>query len=133
MTKKFALAAAIMFVVAFATGFIVHGVLLSSDYAKLSNIMRPPSEAHARMPLMVLAYISFALAFTWIYVKGRENKPWLAQGLRYGAAMAALAVVPVYLIYHVVAPYPLDLAVKQIVLESIVTLLMGAVLAWLYR
>ena len=29
-------------------------------------------------------------AFTWIYARGVENKPWLGQGLRFGVAVAFL-------------------------------------------
>jgi len=34
----------------------------------------------------------FAIAFVRIYLRGREDKPWLGQGLRYGMTMAALTV-----------------------------------------
>ena len=42
---------------------------------------------------MALAYVFMAVAFTWIYLKGREDKPWLPQGLRYGVAIALLSAV----------------------------------------
>jgi hypothetical protein len=82
---------------------------------------------------MELAYILMAVAFTWIYLKGRENKPWLPQGIRYGVAVAFLTVIPTSLIYHVVTQVPLDLAIKQIVLGFIVIVIVGIVLAWLNR
>ena len=133
MNKKFVISAIVMFVLGMGLGFFVHGMLLYGDYARLPNVMRPPADAQAKMPLMVLAYISWALAFTWIYVKGKEDKPWLAQGARYGLAIALLTAVPTYLIYHVVSQFPLELAVKQIVLDSICIVAMGIVLAWINR
>jgi hypothetical protein len=133
MNRKFAISSVVMFVIAMGLGFFVHGVLLHGDYAKLPNVMRPPAEVQAKMPLMVLAYISFAVAFTWIYLKGKEDKPWLAQGTRYGLAIAFLTAVPTFLIYHVVSQFPFDLAIKQIVLDSITMIVMGIVLAWLNR
>ena len=133
MGRKFAISAVVMFVMGMGIGFFVHGVLLYGDYTQLPNVMRPPAEAQAKMPLMVLAYISFATAFTWIYLEGREEKPWLAQGARYGIAIALLTTVPTYLIYHVVAQFPLDLTLKQIVLDAITIVLMGIVLAWINR
>lgn len=133
MNWTFALSAAVMFVMAVVLGFLAHGVLLHDDYAKLSNVMRPESEVEAGIPLMAIAYACFALAFTWIYRKGREEKPWFAQGSRYGIAVALLTAVPTYFTYHVVAQFPFDLAVKQIVLDAIVIVLMGIVLAWLNR
>jgi hypothetical protein len=133
MNRKFAISAAVVFVLWMGLDFFVHGVLLYGDYAKLPNVMRPPADAQAKMPWMVLAYILMAVTFTWIYLKGREDKPWLAQGVRYGVAVAFLTVVPTSLIYHVVTQVPLDLALKQIVLGVIVIMIVAIVLAWLNR
>jgi hypothetical protein len=55
------------------------------------------------------------------------------QGVRYGIAIAALAIAPTYLIYHVVTPVPLVVAIKQIVYDTIRVLLMGVVVAWINR
>ncbi len=67
-----------------AGSFVVHGLLLGADYAKLPNLFRPPAEAHQYMPLMILAHVIMAGALTWIYSRGAEAKPWLGQGLRFG-------------------------------------------------
>ena len=133
MNRRFAISAAVVFVVWMALDFFVHGVLLYGDYASIPNVMRPPADANTRMPLMALAYVFMAVAFTWIYLKGREDKPWLPQGVRYGVAVAFLTVIPTSLIYHVVTQVPLDLAIKQIVLGFIVIVIVGIVLAWLNR
>jgi hypothetical protein len=81
---------------------------------------------------MILAHVLMAGAFVWIYARGVENKPWLGQGLRFGLAVALL-FVPIFIIYYVVQPTPGALAVKQIVFETILTLVLGAVVAFLYR
>lgn len=133
MNRKFWISAVVMFVLASVLSYAVHEMLLKADYAKLGGMMRPAAEMQARLGYIVLAHISFALAFTWIYVEGREDKPWLGQGIRYGIAVVLLAVVPMYLIYHVVTPTPLDVAIKQIVYDGISTLFLGAVLAWMNR
>ena len=52
--------------------------------------MRPMPEVWNRFPLMLLAQLLTAVGFTWIYLKGKEDKPWLAQGIRYGLAIAVL-------------------------------------------
>ena len=135
MSRQFAISAAVMFVLAFAFGFVIHGFILHADYTNLpAGAMRPPAAANARMPFMIVAYIAFALAFTWIYLKGREaGRSSLMQGIRYGIAIAVLTAIPTYLIYHVVTPVPLDLAIKQIVCESVVLVILGVVLAWINR
>src|SRR5262245_39477372 len=131
MNRKFLISAAIVFVVWMGLDFFVHGVVLYGDYTKIPSVMRPPADAQAKMPLMALAYVFMALAFTWIYLKGREDKPWLPQGIRYGVAVAFLSVIPVSLIYHVVTQVPLAIAIKQIVLGAIVIVIVALVLAWL--
>ncbi|MGE0564298.1 MAG: hypothetical protein AB7O50_07255 [Pseudolabrys sp.] len=130
--KKCVVSAVVMFVMAWALSFVVHGLLLGGDYAVTPG-MRPPAEAQRIIYLIILAQAIFGVAFAWIYYQGKEDKPWLTQGLRYGAAIAALTVVPTYLIYHVVTPVPFGLAIKQIVLDTIRVLLMGVVLAWINR
>jgi hypothetical protein len=95
--------------------------------------MRPEAEQESLMGLMLLAHLILAGAFVWIYARGVENKPWLGQGLRFGFAVACLGVIPTYLIYYVVQPTPGTVAVKQIVLDTLVAVVLGAVVAWLYR
>ena len=132
MNKKFLIAWLVMFVLYFAFGFIVHGVLLHDDYVA-TGIMRPEDQQQGMMGLMILAHVMLAGAFTWIYARGVENKPWLGQGLRFGLAVAFLAVIPLYLIYYVVQPLPSSLVCKQIVFDTVCTLILGAVVAFLYR
>ena len=131
MNKKFLVAWLLLSVLYLVGGMLVHGVILGDDYMA-TGLMRPEAEAQQLMHLMILAHVLMAGAFTWIYVRGVENKPWLGQGLRYGLAVAVL-FVPIYLIYYVVQPTPGLLAAKQIVLDTILTLVLGAVVAFLYR
>jgi hypothetical protein len=131
--SKCAISAIVMFVMAFALSFFVHGVLLYGDYLQMQNWMRPQADTHALIPYMILAHALFGAAFAWIYVQGRNDKPWLMQGVRFGIAMAVLTIIPTYLIYHVVTPVPLVVALKQIVFDTGRVLLMGIVLAWLHR
>jgi hypothetical protein len=121
-----------MFVMAWALSFVVHGLLLGADYSATPG-MRPPAEAQQIIGYLILAQAIFGVAFAWVYFQGKEDKPWLTQGVRFGIAIAALTVIPTYLIYHVVTPVPLVLALKQIALDTIRLLLMGVVLAWINR
>ena len=130
--KKCIVSAVVMFIMAWALSFVVHGVLLGADYSVTAG-MRPPAEAQSLVGFIILAQALFGVAFAWIYLQGKEDKPWLAQGVRFGIAVAFLTVIPTYLIYHVVTPVPLALALKQIVFDSIRVVLMGVVLAWINR
>ena len=44
INRQFAISAVVMFIMAYAIGFLVHGMLLQADYAKLGNLMRPMAE-----------------------------------------------------------------------------------------
>jgi hypothetical protein len=132
MARKCIISAVVMFVMAWALSFVVHELLLKPDYA-VTQGMRPPAEIMSRVHFLILAHAFFGIAFAWIYFQGREDKPWLTQGIRFGLAVACLAVIPTYLIYHVVTPVAFELAIKQIVLDTIRVLLMGIVLAWINR
>src|SRR5256714_15319622 len=132
MTRKCIISAVAMFVMAWALSFVVHGLLLAPDYVNTPG-MRPPAEAEKIIYWLILAQAIFGIAFAWVYYQGKEDKPWLAQGIRYGIAIAALTVIPTYLIYHVVTPIALAVAIKQIVFDTIRLVLMGVVLAWINR
>jgi hypothetical protein len=133
LTGKFWLSVAVTFAIAMAAGYIAHGVLLAADYAALPSVFRPAAEQRGYFGYIVLGQAVFSLAFVWIYQHGREAKPFLAQGLRYGAAIALLATVPVCLVYYAVQPVPPMLPVKQILADGITMLILGAVVAWLNR
>ena len=132
MNKKFFLTWLVVFLVWYFGDFLVHGVLLSGDYAGIAQLMRTPAEQMHYLGVMLLAHVLMAGAFVWIYARGVEGKPWLEQGLRYGVAVALLAVVPVYLIYFAVQPLPSALVVKQIVYDTLLVLILGALTAAMY-
>ena len=133
MNKRFLLAWLVLFIAWFIGSFVVHGVLLHDDYKALSNLFRSEAEAQNFFPLMILAHISLAGAFVWIYARGVEAKPWLGQGLRYGVAIILLTTLPLYLIYYVVQPMPGAMVAKQIVFDGILVLVLGAIVAFMYR
>ncbi|HEY4646646.1 MAG TPA: hypothetical protein VIH25_10240 [Steroidobacteraceae bacterium] len=133
MNQKFFIAWAVIFIAWMVGSFVVHGVLLHDDYAKLPGLFRPETEAQQYFPLMILAHVVMAGAFVWIYARGVEAKPWLAQGIRFGIAVALLGVVPTYMIYYVVQPMPGMHVVKQIVFDGILVTILGVLAAFLYR
>ena len=133
MNKKFAIAWLAVFVVWMAGSFVVHGTLLRADYGKLPNLFRTDADSEQYFPFMILAHVIMAGAFAWVYARGAEAKPWLGQGIRFGLIIALLTVVPTYTIYYCVQPMPGMLVVKQIVFDGVLLLLLGAVVAFLYR
>ena len=133
MDKRFVLAWVVVFVLWMLGSFVVHGVLLHTDYANLAHLFRSPGDSQKYFGYMLLAHVLLAGAFVWIYRQGVADKPFLGQGLRYGIAVAFLTAIPTYLIYYAVQPMGRRLVAKQIVLDSIVTVVLGVVVAWLHR
>jgi hypothetical protein len=135
MDRRFWISGVVMSVIAFAFGFIVHGLLLGADYTPLAGkVYRTPEEAHGYLPYLLLAHILFGFAFTWIYRQGKTaGASTLGQGLRFGLAVAALMTIPMYLIYYAVQPTPGMLAAKQIAFDTVAVLLMGVAVAYLNR
>lgn len=82
---------------------------------------------------MILAHVILAIGFTWIYRAGRDARPWLGQGVRFGLAVAVLATIPTYMIYFAVQPTPEALVMKPIVLDTISMVILGIVAAAVNR
>ena len=133
MNKKFLISTVVLFVVSMLIGFVVHGVLLHGDYGQLPNLYRTEEAQMGYFGWMLAAHVMIAASFVWIYVQGRNDKPWLAQGVRFGIAVALLMTIPFYLIYYAVMPLPSTLVMKQILFDTPGVVIMGVVVAWLYR
>jgi uncharacterized membrane protein len=133
MSKRFWISVVAVFVMSMAFGFIVHGLLLAQDYGQLASLFRSPADQQRHFPFMLVAHALTALGIVWIYSRGKEDKPPLAQGVRFGIALAMVMVVPKYLIYWVVQPMPHMVALKQIGFDTIGVVLIGIVVAHLNK
>ena len=135
MNTRFVASVVAIFALSTLFGFMVHGGILAPMYADLANrgVYRTPDAAGPLMPFMMAANLVFAIAFTWIYRNGRDARPWLGQGLRFGLAIALLVTVSRYLIYYVVTPLGSDLVAQQIVYEGLTMIVMGIVAAFINR
>ena len=102
MDTKFWISGVVMSVLAFALGFVVHGLLLAGDYTPLAgSVFRTPEDAHSHLLYMVLAYILFGFAFTWIYRHAGAST--LGQGVRFGLAINVFDAIAVVLMGIAVA------------------------------
>ena len=133
MNKKFVIAWIVLFIAWFCGSFVVHGLLLHDDYTRLAGMFRTDADSQAFFPWMILAHVLLSGAFAWIYSRGVEDSPWVAQGLRFGLAVALLTVVPTYLIYYAVQPMPGATVVKQIAFDGTLILILGVIAAFIYR
>jgi hypothetical protein len=133
VNKRFFIAWVVLFVAWMLGSFLVHAFLLHPDYLRLANLFRSEADAQAYFPFMILAHVLLSGAFVWIYARGVEPKPWLAQGVRYGLAVAFLTIVPSYLIYYAVQPMPGVVVVKQIVFDGVLLVVLGVIVAGIYQ
>ena len=133
MDRKFTLATVAAFATSFVLSFVFHGIVLAPQYNELLTVYRGPQLRPGMMVLLLLAQLIRAVAMVAIYRRGREAKPFLGQGVRFGALTAGVSVIPAYLIGYVVTNIPGSLAVEQIALETIIVVAMGIVIAWFHR
>jgi len=133
MNKKMFISVVVLFILSMTLGILVHGVLLHGDYGQLPGLFRTKEDSANHFFFMLLSHLLKAAGFTWIYLKGKENKPFFGQGVRYGIAIAVLMTIPLYLIYYAVQPMPGVLVFKQILFETLGVVLMGIVVAWLNK
>jgi hypothetical protein len=130
-TPRLYLTIIVVFIVANLTGFFVHGVWLKQDYLPVASMYRPDSEI--KIVFIVLGYLAFAIGSVWLYAHGVEDKPRLGQGLRFGIALWLVLAIPSFFIAYAVQPVPLILMVKQVLSEGVNKILLGLIIAILYR
>ena len=135
MNKRFLISVVALLVTSMVLGLVVHGMLLGADYARLvpSGLFRSHEDSQQYFVWMLLAHVLIAIGFTWVYRAGRDSRPWLSQGVRFGLAIAVLATIPGYLIYFAVQPLPMSLVVKQIVFDTVAMVILGIVAAAVNR
>jgi hypothetical protein len=133
MNKRFVISVVVLFVVSMLLGFVVHGTILHDDYTKLQNLFRTEADQQGHFVYMIAAHVLMAIGVTWIYRQGRDARPWLGQGVRFGLALFVLMTLPTYLIYFAVQPMPSDVVAKQVVLDGIAILILGITAAAMNR
>jgi hypothetical protein len=124
----------VLFVVSMALGFAVHATLLADQYAALPNLYRQGADAESQFLYMIVAHVFIAIGLTWIYRMGHEaGKPWLAQGVKFGLAIAVVSTIPIYMIYFAVQPMPQALMMMQIAYDVPGMIILGIVTAVLNK
>ena len=130
--KQFLISVVVMFILSLALGFVVHGVLLKADYAKLTGLMRDEAGQQQHFPAMLAAHLVLGLGVTALFRRGRKiGEGWLTAGVCFGGLLVIVACIPTYLIYYAVEPMPGALVVKQIVFDTVATLVLGIAVAGL--
>jgi len=134
MDIRFFVSGIVMATASLMAGFLVHATLLHPDYMALPNLFRSDEEGMNYFHWMLVAHVMIGFALTWIYRQGaRAEGSTLAQGLRFGVAIACLMTIPGYLIYLAVLKIPNELAHKQMLYDVPCVLLLGVLVAFLNK
>jgi hypothetical protein len=133
MTKQFIIAVVVAFVLFSGLGYLVHGVLLNDAYGMYPNLWRSVDESAKHMPFILIANLVTAVPFVWIYERGKQDKPWLGQGVRYGVAMAALVPAGRFITYYAIQPIGHGLALHQILFDGAATVVIAVIVARIYK
>lgn len=131
--KKLVIASVATFVILMATNYLVHSIWLMPDYDAIPLSHRSPWGIQHRFWAMVVGQVFFSVMFAYIYTRGRENKAWIEQGIRYGILLALLTVVPTSLSEYTVYIVPYRLAIKWMVAGGIQLVLAGLVVAAIFK
>jgi hypothetical protein len=128
-TKKLVLAMVICFLVLIGTDWLIHQVWLMNDYLATPDSWRPLPDMMHKMWVMIVGQAFFAAMFCYIYSRGVEARPWLAQGIRYGILITFFTVIPYSLGEFVVYNVPHMLAVKWMAAGCLQMVILGLIVA----
>jgi len=117
------------FIVLAGGHFLIHAVWLKGDYMATKDIWRPPDAMMHRLWVLYLADFLLAVGAALIYARGVESKPWVGQGIRFGILLALVTAVPQSFVEYAIYPIPHMLAVKWIIGEGLLSIVLGLVIA----
>ena len=130
--KKLIGATVAVFVILFVAGFLLHGVWLGATYREMRDSgfsFRPKEAMRHRLWLIWVSDALYSILFVWVYAKGREEKPWVGQGIRYGVLMTLFTVMPSTINDYVVYNLPHRLILHWMIAGLITLILMGLAVA----
>ena len=116
--------------------FILHAKVLMRVYQKphYEGLWNPQPVMASRKWAMFVAYLIFGFLFTKIYAQGYEpSKPAVGQGIRYGLLVGIMVTTFYALIEYMIYPISLKLAGAWIAGGVIECVILGALVASLYR
>lgn len=130
-TPRLLLAIAGGFVVIFGTDLLIHHFWLAADYKAMQSVWRPESQMNALMHWMFIGQILAAGSFVVIWAKGFG-------GRSVGTALVFALLIGIFqqtwvIASYVIFPIPADLALKWYFSGLVQVVLLGIVVALIYR
>ncbi len=131
--KKFLAAVVVGYIILMGLGYLIHKIWLMPVYQQYATMWRLEEVMRHKMWINWVGQLLFTVVFAWVYTRGVEDKPWVAQGVRYGMAMTLLVVIPAVCTEYVVYPIPYTLALKWMLAGAVQLLVLGVIVAGLCR
>lgn len=133
-TKRFIYTLVAVFVLLEIMNFIVHGLILADTYVseELKAIFRPQDEMSGMMWMVWLADLVWAFFFTFIFVKGYENKG-IWEGVRYGLYMGIFVSLVGAFQSYAMSPLTFSLVIQWFIYGFIEALILGMSAAYIYK
>ncbi|MEO6847822.1 MAG: hypothetical protein ABI443_09645 [Chthoniobacterales bacterium] len=130
--KRLILAIIAVFIVVFATNYVIHGIWLMADYHATSSLWRTTEEMTRKLPWMFASEFLFSAVFVMLYAKGFADKRCITCAIMYGVFMGFF-LESKDIITYVVTPLPSALAIKWIAAGLGQTILMAIVVFFVYK
>lgn len=132
--KRFWIAVVVVFILIEVTSYIIHVAILGPTYESedIKGIFRTMEDMQAKMWIMWVTDIIWAFFFTFIFVKGYENKG-IMEGLKYGVYMGIFVSLVFSYQSYVVYPIPYSLAFQWFIFGLIQCLILGVTAALIYK
>lgn len=130
-TKRFTIAAIVLFIFTFAFDFLVHGVLLQNTYKATANMWRPESEMQNFMGLMFATQLAFSVMFAFVFTRNYEGNG-IGEGARYGIYIGILFAI-IEAQKYCYMPVPLSLPLTWAASVLVWGILGGMILSLLYK
>lgn len=130
--KKLIGAIVVSFVILWIAGYVTHVVWLGDTYRQMRTsgiLLRPENALMHKLWLVWVGDLLYSILFVWVYNQGVENKPWVAQGTRYGILMTLFTVVPNTLYQYVSWMVTYRLAIKWMIAGFVTLIIMGIAVA----
>ena len=132
--KKFWIAFIVIFIVYEITNILVHVLILGPTYAseEIKLLFRPQTVLDSTMWLRLFTELVWSFFFTFIFVKGYENKG-IMEGVKYGIYMGLFySFVFAYQTYWMF-PLPYSLALQWFIFGFIQCIILGVLAAAIYK
>ena len=120
-----------VFAVQFFSNYVIHQIIMKSDYSANPTQWRPEMDMQGFLPYMLIGQLMTAFFFTQIFTHGYQGTG-VKEGTLYGALMTGF-VVGSQLVMYAVTPWQFTMVIKWAVCGLIQSIAMGMVAAKIYK